>query len=140
MKRRYLLLTCLFVWMGIIETFGQQYAPATQSLIWEVNELTDTVYQATSTYSCQFESLPGNKIIWTQSHLVSELTVTDISGNWADTSMDGSILFSTMFNGKPCTVRFSRTNGSAQIRVNLVEDGRPSFPVIFHVTSIQPKQ
>jgi hypothetical protein len=110
---------------------------STDSLQWQVEQLTDTNTDQTSEFTCVFTTSPST-VLWVQNGGEDATTfpVTSVSGNWNNVENDGTITFNVTFQNKPGEITFSRAGGQIRVSMNFVQEQRNTTPYIFTVSTI----
>jgi hypothetical protein len=138
MKQHYRIFFFFILLFDVMSTGANGQAVSfSDSLVWKISGYTNTKKNENNTLYCEFKTT-SNVIIWVQDSGddVNEFQITSTDGMWPDLSQDGTITFHVTWNDLPGTMRFSKSNGTTEIRMEINKDGLNLTPFVFTVSDV----
>jgi hypothetical protein len=119
---------------------GQETSIARDTIVWQVDQLTDLAANTSEVFHCKFVTTPTD-IEWLQKSdsFSNNFSVLNTEGSWNDLSNDGRYTFHVSFNGENGNLYFERVNGIVQITMSFIDGEKNKMPYLFRVSNYSKK-
>ncbi|HYC86492.1 MAG TPA: hypothetical protein VEB86_14770 [Chryseosolibacter sp.] len=104
-------------------------------ITWQADSLTDV--PSDSSYAIASQFVTGQSSIeWIQKNgtYVREFAVVATTGEWADVSQDGEIVYSVTLNGRAGEIKVGRYAGTHRIRLTYERSEAETLEYSFHIS------
>lgn len=132
MKRNILISFCSLI-SGVC--YGQP--PSSQSIKWNVTQLTDLKADTVQTYESHFVIDHAVKVVWVQKHREDSFLITSLKEDWSDLGDGGRIEYDIDLQGRSASLLVIRSEVSMEIILAFTNANGRQVEYKFKVESFQ---
>jgi hypothetical protein len=138
---RVIIFIAVFLTAIISDARAQSLSPTQDTLVWQVDQITDILSDTIMSYQASFESYGSQRIEWIQQQ--SNPTVFEIEsvdGSWTDVESNGTLAYSIHYQNKAGEMSVTRSTNGIVISLRFNAEGIVPMNLQFRVTAVNKKQ
>jgi hypothetical protein len=112
--------------------------PSSQSIRWNVSELTDLKSDTIQSYESHFITFQSEKVVWVQQTREDTFPIRSVNEDWPDANQTGRIEYEIDMAGQNGRLLIIRQNDLVEISLALTDSEGRQLEYKFKVESFQP--
>jgi hypothetical protein len=132
--------TILIQFLLLISLTCHAQPPSSQSIKWNISELTDLKADTVQNYESYFITYPSGKILWVQKKREDTFVVSALEENWSNVNVSGRIKYDVQIAGQSGTLVVVREEDLIEITLGLANTEGEQLEYKFKVQSFQALQ
>ena len=129
--------TILVQFLVVISMTCHAQSPSSQSIKWNISELTDLKTDTVQNYESYFITYQNEKIVWVQKKREDTFVVDALQEDWNDVNVNGSIEYNVNIAGQTGTLGVVREGSLIEITLVLTNAAGKQLEYKFTVESFQ---